>query len=254
MSSYQKYRENYDNCLSKYYWLVGLIILLSIFIILYICFSPLKIDTYKKGTDNLQSTKKDSTKKHSAKKDSIKKDSIKKDSVKKDSIDNFVPYVNTPQKVVEEQNDYLFNLYTKLQKLQNDVGMYLIKNTVADNKKIQEAYMNSFQSCTPEKIVYNLSQIPREKLAYFTLDGKDIKEPIMYMFNKDPELYKLVGETGVLTFLGKIIAFTSWIEKANIKNINTLNTFISCVSVISFTEINTWQYIADQQSQLNKCI
>lgn len=181
----------------------------------------------------------------------------KSEKIKKPILNsrNSVEYKTTvPQKIVSEQKGEIVNVMEKLQNLQKEVGMYLIKQTNADPGMVKSLYLGSF-GCTPESIAIKLNNIPPNRMMYFTLDGKTIQEPIMYMYNKDKKLFQDLDKSGILDFLGKIIGFTTWGSVANIKNYKKLEDFTNCMKNISFNNIELWKYIGDdQQSQFLNCI
>ena len=142
------------------------------------------------------------------------------------------------------------NLDQQLSKLSHELRAFL--NKKAGNVDAAFSYCLRYD---PKTIKNNLEgNTPDNMVKDFTLDGQNIKEPVMRMYKVNPQLFAQLGASGLLEFLGKIVAMTAWAVNAKNKSENDFKAFTQCLESVQWTSPNVWNSIDDPKGEVMQCI
>lgn len=132
-----------------------------------------------------------------------------------------------------------------LQKLHTDTRQ-LLENKV--NKKCAQVYQIRFNPNTKE-ILKNVTDKMQEKSIPETelnMDGNKPDEPILKIYQKNPELFKMLGECEFLTTLGTMVTVVSWIPQLEQQgDYKIFDKNMQNLIRRNWKDINTWQKLSD---------
>jgi hypothetical protein len=162
---------------------------------------------------------------------------------------------NSPKKkiIIESKNvktpsKNLYPIEQKLQKLKDDLSILIQHSATGDQKRVK-MFFNTLIA-TPNIIISSLSQLPDKTLIYFNLDGSTIQEPVLKMSQK-PELFKELAKSGLLRFLGNVVAIATWCSESKNKTSPGFEKFSQCLDKINWNDVANWKEI---DKLIEKCI
>ena len=143
------------------------------------------------------------------------------------------------------------NLYPteqKLQKLKDDLSILIQRSATGEPKRIKMHFNSLIE--TPNRIIACLSQLPDSTLIYFNMDGKTIQEPVLAMSQK-PKLFEELAKSGLLRFLGNVVAIATWCNKSPNKTSPGFEKFASCLDKVNWNDVSNWKNI---DKVVEKCL
>lgn len=142
----------------------------------------------------------------------------------------------------------LYPIEQKLQKLKDDLSILIQHSATGEPKRIKMFFNTLIE--TPNRIIACLSQLPDSTLVYFNMDGKTIQEPVLIMSQK-PALFTELAKSGLLRFLGNVVAIATWCNKSPNKTSPGFEKFASCLDKINWNEVSNWKNI---DKVVEKCL
>lgn len=156
-------------------------------------------------------------------------------------------------KETKETFEMTKNMGDKLNNLKSDLKNFVLKKSTGDKTIISNIY-EQVMKYDPYNISKNIASLPTNLLTKFNLDGNNIKDPILKMYEKSPELFTRLGETNLLNYLGKTVATGYWSQNAKNKTTSGYEYFTKCLQSINWNDINVWKNIDNASGQVMKCI
>lgn len=169
-------------------------------------------------------------------------------------------YINKKETIVSVKKQTVFEVTSnKFKDLHNDLKKLFISTINYDlNNFFTEIFLENEDEvlkCVENKM--NDSDILFEN---FNMDGDNMSEPILSMYNKNLELYNILGECKFLQLVGRTIALVNWIiyikksSEKDIQNQQLLENFLNCLKLINWNDINVWKTISEKDGTVMTCI
>lgn len=117
-----------------------------------------------------------------------------------------------------------------------------------------EEYKLVFNGWDENKIVKCVEKQLKSKnipLTAFHMDGSTMADPVIDMYNKSPQVYKVLGECKFLDLIGRIVSTAAWVNSQPKKDVRA---FLDCLETVDFTNIAVWKSISTPDSAVLKCI
>jgi hypothetical protein len=159
--------------------------------------------------------------------------------------------VKNSLKKTKAESKVLSGIEEKLTKLRDNLNTVVHKNISGDKQNIENIFRSTMK-IKPGDVVKSLSS--SDMLVDFSLDGETIQEPIMRMYSKNPHLFIAIGNSGLLEFLGKVIAISNWTQNGRNKSTTGFENIIKCLDTVNWRDIDIWKNISDSNGVVQHCI
>ena len=163
-------------------------------------------------------------------------------------------FMNKKETINMDEN--LNSIKINIKKLNKDLKNLLETNL---NYDIDDIFKKVFYGKEEEIIKCVQSEMMKKgiSLQSLNMNGNDMKEPIISIYNNNKQLYTILAKCNFLELIGSIIAIAGWVSslKGNEKNNpKLLQKVLACLDTINWEDINVWKNMSDENGEVMNCI
>ncbi len=145
--------------------------------------------------------------------------------------------------MVKSQETNTFHLTSRrLKELNRELLAMLQEKTMTDVSSGYYKFLGDDESGTVDKV--RKAMHGKFKLSQFNMDGASMDEPILKMNATNPKLFELLGSTGFLTVIGKIISTATWCSSTKTPSASNLNAFWQCIDKVDWKNQQVWSALS----------
>lgn len=88
----------------------------------------------------------------------------------------------------------------------------------------------------------------------FSIQGSNFREPIIYMYNANPTLFRLLGTSGFLKMAGVFVLASAWYGAGQDKSAHSFIDAMECGNKIAWSNVQIWEQMSGSPNPVAQCI